>query len=169
VITRDLLSYTCASVYPKHVSEALTRLQGHTKTSSDTAPDSVYIYDLVNQYTICLSYSVPELLGYTADQLESFGDLGLAKLIRPVDVLPVADHFQRFSMLGADEVIAIEYQMMQANGQWCWLRSQETPLVYSSQGFPLQILGLVHIVPTLSFASLYTPQKSIVMSGACKR
>jgi PAS domain S-box-containing protein len=164
VITRDFSDCTGASVYSQPVFEALARLQAQTKTALGTAPDSVYIYDLVDQNSTHLSYSVAELLGYTAEQMNGLGGLGLAGLIHPADVEAVSEHFQRFTTLHPNEVIAIEYRMMGSDGEWCWLRSLETPLVLAVDGFPLQILGLVHTICTSVEQS---SQQKRVLSRAC--
>jgi hypothetical protein len=87
------------------------------------------------------------MLGYSADVIHAMGPTGLASLIHPDDLTLVSKHYQRFTTLKAGEVITIDYRMKQLNGSWCWLRSQETPLVMAIDGFPIQILGIVQIIP----------------------
>lgn len=105
---------------------------------------SIYIYDLVEQRNLGGSCSVAKMLDYPCGVKEPFG---LASLIHPDDLNRVADYFQKFSTLRYDEVVRIEYRMRRADGDWCWLRSQETPLVMAIDGFPLQILGIIQLIP----------------------
>jgi PAS domain S-box-containing protein len=135
-----------AAVLPKQVIEVLGWLQAQT---TNCLPNSVYIYDLIDQYTPCSSGSVAEMLGYTPDEVESLDALGLGGLIHPADLQLVSDHFQRFTTLCKGEVIAIEYRMQRSDGTWCWLRSQEASLIQAIDGFPLQVLGLVQDITQL--------------------
>ena len=107
---------------------------------------NIYIYDLVEQRNLSGSCSIARLLGYPTDDIAVIEPMGLAGLIHPDDLNRVAEHFQQFNTLHHEEVICIEYRMWRAEGRWCWLRSQETPLVQASDGFPLQILGMIQVV-----------------------
>jgi PAS domain S-box-containing protein len=132
--------------FPHRVIEVLGRLQAQT---TPTVPSSLYIYSLVEQQTLCSSYSIAAMLGYTTRQIQSLDALGLAALIHPDDLQQVSEHFQRFTTLVEGEVVAVEYRMRRANGAWCWLRSQESVLVEAIGGFPLQVLGLVQDITQL--------------------
>lgn len=136
---------------PQQLIEALGRLQAQ---APNTILGSVYVYDLVEQRTLSVSCSVAAMLGYSADAIEAMGPVGLAALIHPDDLNLVSEHYQRFATLQSGEVITIDYRMRRADGAWCWLRSQETPLVKAIDGFPLQILGIIQnltqlLLPTL--------------------
>jgi PAS domain S-box-containing protein len=131
---------------PKRLIEVLGRLQTHT---DNTLQNQVYIYDLVDQCILCSTTSLVVMLGYAPDEIHEMGRLGVASLIHPEDLNRVSDHYQRFTTLADGEVIEIEYRMRRADGTWCWLRSQETPLVQASDGFPLQVLGMVQNITPL--------------------
>jgi PAS domain S-box-containing protein len=124
----------------QHALEVMTRLQPHPIGS---VPNSVYIYDFVEQRTLCASSSLPAMVGYTPDEIHTMGASGLANLIHPDDLNSVSEHYQRFTTLKSGEVIAIEYRLKRPDGTWCRLRSQETSLRQAIDGFPLQVLGLV--------------------------
>ncbi len=120
---------------------ALDRLQSQ---AMEIAPNSIYLYDLITQNICCYSEnSVPTLLGYSDQHIEGLGPLGLAKIIYPADLQSVASHFQRLSVLAADEVISIEYRMKRSDGKWCLLRSHDTPLLQTANGLSLKVLSLV--------------------------
>jgi len=74
------------------------------------------------------------------------GGWDTANLIHPDHLDAVADHYQRLGSLGGEAVISLDYQMRRPDGEWCWVRSHETALVESSQGFPTQIMGMTQIL-----------------------
>ncbi len=127
---------------PQRLVERLAQLQ---LKGASTIPGSIYIYDLVDQRTLCATCSVATMLGYTSESTQAMELDGLASLIHPDDLHLVSDHYQRFTTLQTGKVITTNYRMRRADGVWCWLRSQETSLVQAIAGFPLQILGIVQI------------------------
>lgn len=133
-------SEDASTVSPRQIIEVLRRLQ---ECIVNSMPGSVYIYDLINQHTLCSSCSLAAMLGYTASKIDAMESMGFAALIHPDDLEQVAEYYQRFTTLLPREVIAIEYRMLCANGTWRWLRSQETLLVQTVNGVPLQLLGIV--------------------------
>lgn len=138
-IHNDARFQTASTVSPQQLIEAFGQLHASV---TDSIPGSIYIYDLVNQRTLCSSRSLAAMLGYTADEIYAMGPTGFAHLIHPDDLEQVAEHYQRFTTLLPGKVIAIEYRMTHADGAWRRLRSQETLLIQSS-GIPVQILGIV--------------------------
>jgi PAS domain S-box-containing protein len=134
------MAYSACLSLPQQLIKALGSLQAH---AINAISGSIYIYDLVDQCTICATSSVSAILGYTAAEVEAMGAVGMAGLIHPDDLNRVSDHYQRSIRLRQGEVIEIEYRMQRPDGTWGWLRSQETPLVMASDGFPLQVLGMI--------------------------
>ena len=129
-------SIVCA----ERIIEVLKQLQNQSK---NVVPSSFYIYDLVEQRTLGSSGSVAAMLGYSGDAIQSMGPFGLASLIHPDDLEPIASHYLRCTTLVYGEVITTEYRMKHVDGTWCWLRLQETLLLEANNGLPLQILGSV--------------------------
>lgn len=125
---------------PQQLIGALGRLQAQTP---NLALGSVYIYDLLQQRTINASFPVAAMLGYSADAIHVIGYIGLTNLIHPEDLNSVSQHYARFFTLKSDDVIMIDYRMRKADGSWCLLRSQETPLLVGGDGQPIQILGVI--------------------------
>jgi PAS domain S-box-containing protein len=133
-----------------NIKGAIQRLQAQTV---NRVPSSLYIYDLVDQYTLHSTSGIAELLGYPPQDLGAKSAIRMGDLIHSVDLERVADHYQRFTCLLESEVIAVEYRMLRPDGTWCWLRSQETPLVMAIDGFPLQIIGLIQDITDLPTAN----------------
>lgn len=130
-------------VLPQRLVDAINRLPFQP---SRTTQESIYVYDIETHRTLSISGSVASLLGYTAADIHNLGIDGLATRIHPQDLHLVSEHYQRLPYLRAGEVITLSYRMCQADGHWCWLRSQETPLQQIEHGYPQQVLGLVQII-----------------------
>ncbi|OUC13482.1 MAG: hypothetical protein B0A82_16925 [Alkalinema sp. CACIAM 70d] len=126
--------------WPQRMIALLKKLQTN---SIDSLPGCFYIYDLIEQRNLCASSPVTSLLGYTIDEIHTIGVNGLATLIHPDDLQHVSDHYQRFTTLQWGEVICSEYRMKHSDGSWCWIRSEETPLLMAIEAFPKQILGFI--------------------------
>lgn len=107
------------------------------------AKSRVYLYDLIEQHTICSSCSLAAMLGYNEDETELMGKTGFADLIHPDDLERVSDHYQQFTTLVEGEVIGIDYRMRRTDSTWRWLRSQEILFAKAVNGFPLKVLGIV--------------------------
>ncbi|NJN56157.1 MAG: PAS domain-containing protein [Leptolyngbyaceae cyanobacterium SL_5_9] len=146
-----------ASVSSQHMIAVLGRLQNQ---AVNAISGSIYIYDLVDQCTLCASCSVAAMLGYSAEAIHATGSSGLARLIHPADLNRVSEYYQRFTTLTPGEIITIEYRMKRADGTWCWLRSQETLLVQASDGLPLQIIGMLQDLDSLSRSNIRSFTKS---------
>ncbi|HEY9617081.1 MAG TPA: PAS domain-containing protein [Microcoleaceae cyanobacterium] len=140
-----------SEIWSSHATVAspwqVIKVLGHLQAQSNRQSlSSVYIYDLVNQCNICSSLSIARLLGYSSNDPLAMEELGFAHLIHPDDLEQVAVHFQRFTALTAGDVIEVTYRMRRSDGKWCWLHSQETLFVQTTDGFPLQVLGLIQAV-----------------------
>lgn len=131
----------------KAIAHPMLELFGSLPLEAAAAHSSIYIYDLAAQRNLSLSASVTSLLGYTTETASAAEDLSLAHLIHPADLDRVAAYFQRFSTLCQGEVLSLEYRMRHVDGTWCWLRSHESSLIADRDGLPLQILGIVQLLP----------------------
>jgi PAS domain S-box-containing protein len=107
----------------------------------ETTPDIIYVYDLVEKRNIYINHKIIEILGYTSAEIQAMRETVLPNLIHPDDWVRVKENPKRFETLKEGEVIEIEYRMRQANGEWRWLRSQETVFAKNADGLPVQILG----------------------------
>lgn len=133
--------------------QTLEYLKESYRCDVDVAQSSIYIYDLTSQCNTYSSASLGAMLGYSEEEMQMMGAMGLAQLIHPSDLDSLSAHFQRFTTLAEGEIISIEYRMKRSNGDWCWLRSQETLMAKGEAEAPSQILGLIqnisHQKPTL--------------------
>jgi PAS domain S-box-containing protein len=102
-----------------------------------------HLYDLREQRNLYVGGCLGYYLGYTRTEIEAMGVLAFASLLHPQDLCAVAEYYQRFSTLEIGEIIEIEYRMKQADGEWCWLRSQETRYLDRAEESSPRLLGTV--------------------------
>ena len=141
--------------------QTIAILQSLQAQSTANFASCLYVYDVPAQQILTASDALLTLLGYPSDRSAS-GHFALGDLVHPADLAGLADHFQRFTTLPYGEVIAIEYRMLKADHTWAWLRSQETPLSQTQQGFPQQIIGLIQdLTHTRSKAANPPPHRKI--------
>ena len=113
---------------------------------TDSTPNILYIYDLVEQRNVYCNSFISELLGYTPQQLKKFKDGILDELIHPDDLESVQEHFKRCLTLQDDKYLEVEYRIKNASGQWYWLHDKNTVFSRDSHGKPRQILGIAQDV-----------------------
>jgi PAS domain S-box-containing protein len=108
----------------------------------ETTSALVYIYDLVAQRLLYINPQLVELLGYTFQELEPMDGDGLLGLLHPDDVVPFRENFKRWCKAKDAQTFESEYRIRRKDGEWRWLRSRETVLERTPDGFPCQILGI---------------------------
>ena len=123
-------------------NQALQRSIKFREKITDSTPNLLYIYDLVEQRNVYCNPFISELLGYTPQQLQKFKDGILDELIHPDDVELLQQHFKRCLTLKDDKYLEIEYRIKNSSGQWYWLHDKNTIFSRDSQGKPQQILGI---------------------------
>jgi PAS domain S-box-containing protein len=126
----------------KQTEIALVESQQFVQNIAATMPGMLYVYDLVEQRNIYSNRHSLELVGYTPEQLEELGTDITPSIVHPDD-LPSAMAYQaQFNTALPGEVLDIEYRVLQANGEWCWLLSRSTVFNTTPAGNVQQILGV---------------------------
>jgi PAS domain S-box-containing protein len=126
----------------KQTEIALVESQQFVQKVAATMPGMLYVYDLIEQRNIYSNRHSLELVGYTPEQLEELGTDITPSIVHPDD-LPRAMAYQaQFNTALPGEVLEIEYRVLQANGEWCWLLSQSTVFNTTPAGDVRQILGV---------------------------
>lgn len=116
---------------------------------AQATPNSVYIYDLVEQRNIYCSRPLANLLGYSSTLLEDLSTDSNHRIFHPDDIDRIEAHHKAIieypdtaddtELLGP--VFDIEYRVRSADGSWRWLYSQDVIFKVSVEGQPTQILG----------------------------
>lgn len=109
---------------------------------TESTPNLLYIYDLVEQRNIYCNSFIGELLGYTPQELQKFKDGIVEELVHPDDIELLQQHYERCFTLKDDKYLEVEYRIKSSSGKWYWLHDKHTIFSRDSQGKPQRILGI---------------------------
>lgn len=104
-------------------------------------PGFVYVFNhttFSNDYT---NRSVAEQLGYSSEEIRSFGAQMMMHLVHPDDHQYLAVHLTRISRLKGDDSISFEYWLIRKDGRQGWLRSVDAVFDRAPEGTVLSHIG----------------------------
>lgn len=128
----------------QRVEEALRESKLFIQKIADTAPNLLYIYDLIQQQNIYANQQVNLLLGYTTTEIEEMGADFFCKLMHPEDFAQFPSYLDKFSEVQDSTIIEWEYRMKRFSGEWCWFHSRALVFTRTVEGKPKQILGAAY-------------------------
>ncbi|WP_016952521.1 PAS domain S-box protein [Anabaena sp. PCC 7108] len=127
----------------KQAEEALKESQHFIQRMADSSPNILYIFDLEEQRNVYANKEVINLLGYSKQEIQQMGSDLISTITHPEDLEKIKAHWQRFINAEDGEILEIEYRMIQANGQYCWLYSRDTIFNRNNNGQVKQIIGVL--------------------------
>ncbi len=125
----------------RETEQQLRQSQLFVERITNTIPNLVYIYDMVRKVNVYCNRFVESILGYTAGELQAWGDQMLPKLLPPAEVTKLREHFLEVARQPDDEILHLESMFYHRNGSVRWLRLSNTPFARDAQGQVTQILG----------------------------
>jgi two-component system cell cycle sensor histidine kinase/response regulator CckA len=121
-------------------SEQLRESQHLVERILGATPALIHISDIVDRCNVYANRSVEDFLGYTADQIRGAGPQLFQEVLHPEDADRVAQHRARFSTVGDNDILEIEYRIRRSDGQWRWLHSRDVLFARNATGEPRSIL-----------------------------
>lgn len=125
----------------REAEDALLEAKRFSEGLIATAPTLIYLYDLEERRNLFIGPQIGPMLGYTPDEIATFGDDLAPIVFHPEDLARIGEHHQRI----ADGILAapftIEYRMRTKDGRWLWLMSRETVHMPAPGGRVKQIIG----------------------------
>jgi PAS domain S-box-containing protein len=126
----------------KQAEEQLLESQHFIQQITDTSPDHLYVFDLLQNRLVYINKEIIRTMGYTPEHLYSLGENVIASIMHPDDILPVVRHLQSFATVRDRDVQEIEYRMKDAQGGWHWILAREVVFKRTPEGIPCQIMGI---------------------------
>lgn len=131
----------------RKISEIKLRQQDKfTSRIAELSPDVIYIYDINLRQNIFQNRNLAQFLGYSESKYPQFTQSVFDELIHPSDLQLAKyndEHFQKFN---TQNIVELEFRLKDAEGNWRWIKSRESPFLYSSDNKLVQILGSAHDV-----------------------
>ena len=106
-----------------------------------STPNLIYIYDINHNENVYSNRLVTDFLGYTAEQIKSFGSKLFKNIVHPDDEGKIRLHHEKFQNIEENTVLEVEYRMKHADGNWHWLKSRDVMFIRDKKNSVLQILG----------------------------
>ncbi|MBD1845542.1 PAS domain-containing protein [Cyanobacteria bacterium FACHB-63] len=128
----------------KRAELQLQESQRFIQQIADAIPGTLYVYDMLEQRNVYVNRQIGELLGYTPEQIQIFGDQLFPQLMHPEDLANLGTQMERLNRAQDGEVVDYEYRMRHANGEWRWLWSRNTVSSRLPDGRAYQVVGTVH-------------------------
>lgn len=108
---------------------------------TNASPNILYLYDLQEKRNIYSNREIAKILGYSTEQIQAMKDNLFQNLIYPEDLAAVESHFNLLSHARDEDILEIEYRVINTNGDIKWLRSYDTIFSRDDSGKVRQIIG----------------------------
>ncbi|MDX2075506.1 MAG: PAS domain S-box protein [bacterium] len=128
----------------KQTEEQLREKDKFITHITETVPDIIYVYDLVEGKNIYSNHEITEILGYTPDEVQAMGDNLLTNIIHPDDMPMVVESNKKYDSLDDNETMTIEYRVKHKSGDWRWIRGHTRVFLRDNNGQAIQNLGIAH-------------------------
>ncbi len=126
----------------KQAEDALRDSQRLVQHITNTIPDLVYVYDLVEDRNVYANGGFLTLLGYNPVAVCARGKAMISALLHPDDTALIEEQKQRLPLLADGDYVTFEVRMQHQNGDWVWLSFRETIFMRNLDGTPRQVLGV---------------------------
>ena len=107
----------------------------------EASPAITFLFDTVNNRQIFISGKVPEVLGYTSDELVQMNSNFLLQLIHPRDLEGLIQHIQNILKENSNDTTQVEFRFKHKDGKYRWLRTYEVIFSRDGDAQPELILG----------------------------
>lgn len=107
----------------------------------EIVPSIVYVRDFQQQKNVFVNRGASKALGYTPQEIISFGNDFAKTVMHPEDYVRIPDREGKFETLKDGETVDFEYRMLHKSGEWRWFLSRDSVFLRDESGNPLMIIG----------------------------
>ncbi|HEX8531334.1 MAG TPA: PAS domain-containing protein, partial [Cytophagales bacterium] len=125
----------------EHTRNVLHEKQRLIGRITDTTPDILYIYDLKAQRNVYANRRLPEVLGFTVEEVQAMRDRFLALFTHADDYPRLLDAMQQLALAADQDVVEVEYRIMDPQGNWHWFYDRATIFTRDPDGSVREVLG----------------------------
>ncbi len=130
--------YTLFNIKQQKINEHLYFIE----KVNNTLPGTIYVFDVIEQREIYSTNKREELIGFTSEEIKSFGANVFSALLHPDDLDRRLEHFSDFSSAKDGEIRSMEYRIKNKRGGYHWQRVYETIFKRNEAGALSQIIGM---------------------------
>lgn len=125
----------------KQIAAALRENQAFVQRVTESSPNLIYIYDLVERRNVYSNRGIYSAPGYTIPEVQAMGSEVFPYTMHPDDQPRVRQHLKQMKTVADGEILEIEYRLLDTNGEWHWLYSRDSAFKRDPNGTVLQIIG----------------------------
>ena len=125
----------------KRAEMDLTTSRRFIERVTQSSPNILYVYDLVQQRYIYATDRISKILGRTADELIGMGPGFLEKLSHPEDAWLLKERTAELSDAEDDQVFEYEFRLLHVDGGWRWINAREMVFTRMSDGSLREVIG----------------------------
>ena len=108
---------------------------------TDASPALISVFDLIANKSIYTNKELTEILGYSTDEVKSWGQDAMQMLIHPDDYLIIGNLYKNYANLKDGEICESELRVKHADGTYKCLYVRATVFRRNSEGKVWQILS----------------------------
>lgn len=120
---------------------ALQESQRFIQQIADTAPNLIYIMDIVQQCNVYVNRYGSTFFGSPPEEIQRLGSAFFADALHPDDFHQLSELPKRCATAKDGEVLENEFRMKNADGEWRWFHTWDVVFSRTAEGLPQQILG----------------------------
>lgn len=134
------------------VEERARELERRLEALGRLSPAFFHLLDYATKRPRYTNRSLPEALGYGADQIRTLGDRLISSITHPQDLATAVDRWAELEALPDGAHLEYARRLRDAAGNYRWFSTRETVFGRNAAGGPSEILGITTEVSALKEA-----------------
>ncbi len=131
----------------RRMAEAeLARSRALFEGITEATPDILYLHDLIDNKNLYINREITTQLGYTPEQIRSFGSEVTRRLAPPEDAVRRQEFLKKFASAADGQTLEHERRVRHANGEYRWYRDRAVVFSRDEGGRARVILGVAQDV-----------------------
>ncbi len=130
----------------KLIEERLKENQRFIQHITDTTPDVIDVFDILDRKTHFLNRDPYRVLGYSTQTVAGFGRDVVKILMHPDDLSASLKYKSNLSALKDNEISQIEIRIKDSAGEWQWFRRRDTIFKKKEDGTVWQVIGINQLI-----------------------
>jgi len=123
------------------IQQKLEEHQRFINEVTNSSPSIIFVYDPINKKDIYSNRNVYTELGYTAEQIEEFGEGIFKKILHEDDIENLNNFISTLSNSAEDITLELEYRLIDAQGNSQWFLDKSSIFKRSPEGKPIELIG----------------------------
>ena len=108
---------------------------------TQSSPNILYVYDLIEQRYIYANDRILKILGRTQQDMIGMGQEFLEKFSHPDDRWLLKERDAELAEAEDGQVFEYEFRLLHVDGAWRWINARETVFTWVADGRPHQVIG----------------------------